>query len=265
MSDVPDSTSTLVKALFAAIDGSKGVESTEQALDAQGLAFKGLFHASSCLSLYAGTVIPGANGPVLDSGSMDVLARATLESSLVFHYVFADPPESHVREFRHLSWVLGDLHQRQGFHVTMPASRQRLEDEALRIGEIRTRLKTNKEFQRLTGPKQKALLSKGKWRWKTWAEIARGAGLNTLHSDPLYRYLCSFAHSGSLSVLQCRQSKTHEEMRCLGEGALRIVNVALALMARGYCVAFPTAAAALAKDTQLAQAVDLWFALGSQE
>ena len=240
------------------------MDADERVLDAQGLAVKCLFHASSCLALYAGTVVASTGTPVLDTPSMNVLARAAIESSLTFHYLFVAPPDASHQEFRHLSWVLADLLERQAFRATTPEHKQQLEDEARQIEDIRSRLQANAELSKLSIKQQGQLLTKGKWRWRGWTDIALDAGMSALHADQLYRYLCSFAHSGSLSVLQLRQPKTMDDKRALGEGALRTVNVPLAFMTRGYSAVFPAASAAVATHPTLAGAVDLWFTLGSQ-
>ena len=262
---IPDETRKLIAALSLAVDGSKGipVDADERVLDAQGLAMKCLFHASSCLSLYGGTVLTSADTRVLDTPSMNVLARAAVESSLTFHHLFVAPRDPSLREFRHLSWLLGDLLERQAFRATTPEHKQQLADEAGQIQALQARLRANPELGKLSVKQQGQLLTKNKWRWPGWTDIALDAGMSVLHADQLYRYLCSFAHSGSLSVLQLRQPKTTNDKRALGEGALQTVNVALAFMIRGYSTVFTGAATAVATDSVLSSAVDLWYGLGS--
>lgn len=263
--DIPDETRRLVRALSAAIDGSDGlpVDFDKRILDAQSLAVKCLFHASSCLELYGGTSIAGTGTQVLDTGSMNVLARAAFESSLSFHYLFVAPIEAPLREFRHLSWVLSDLLERQRFPATTPVGKQLLTKEAKQIEDIRRRLQDNSELRRLTIKQQHQLLTKGRWRWRDWTKIALDAGMSPMHADQLYHYLCSFAHSGSLSVLQLRQLKTTDEKCVLGECALQAVNIALAFMTRGYSAVFQTASRALATHSELIDAVDRWITVGS--
>jgi hypothetical protein len=113
-----------------------------------------------------------------------------------------------LREFRHLSWALADLLERQEFQATTPEHKKQLENEAAQIQDIQRRLQASGERQTLTAKQQEQLFKNGRWRWQGWTEIALDAGMSPLHADQLYRYLCSFAHSGSLSVLQLRQPKT---------------------------------------------------------
>jgi hypothetical protein len=74
----------LCEALGLAIEGTKDTPSDhdERLLDRETLAIKCLFHARSCLFLAAGTPLGRGALRVLDLSSINVLVRATLESSL---------------------------------------------------------------------------------------------------------------------------------------------------------------------------------------
>jgi hypothetical protein len=261
--DITHASSLLLRALQRAIQGNKGVQTDpdERILDAEGLAIKCLFHASSCLQLYGGTTLqPGAK--VLDAASHGVLARATIESLLTFRYVFVDPEGDPAKELRHLSWVLADLQDRQEFEVTEPAHHEQLARERSHIENLQTRIRANVAFQKLGLKQQRAVLERGQWRDESWTDIGLTAGLSRRHAEQAYRYLCSFAHSGSLSVLQVRQAKSPSDQALLAEGALRLVNVAVAYMVTAYCAFFPRAAQALATESVLSAEVDRWIKLG---
>ena len=105
------------------------------------------------------------------------------------------------------------------------------------------------------------MLKQGQWRRRGWSDIARDAGLKNLHAYEVYRYLCSYAHSGSLSALQLREPKTPADRQRLADGILRVINVAVAFMARAYCSLFPRAKAALQQDAELHEAVMRWVTL----
>lgn len=260
-----EGTRSLIQALGVAVDANKRVraDADEWLLDAEGLAVKCLFHGSSCVRLHSGTALPGFDATVLDIASMNVVARATIESFLTFHYVFASPQDSATRELRHLAWVLSDLLERQDFRATEPANRQQLADEREQIETLRIRIGGNPVFQKMTPKQKRRLLEDGEWRWQSWSGIARDAGMSELHADQAYRYLCSFAHSGSLSVLQVRQAKSAVDQKRLADGTLRLVNVAVAFMTKAYSSLFPKAGTALATEDALAACVAEWVRLGT--
>jgi hypothetical protein len=262
---VHDDTETLLGALGTAIDANKGLpsDSDEWLLDAEGLALKCLFHGRSTAQLNSETALPVAGANLLDVASMNVLARATIESFLTFHYVFAAPTESAAKEFRHLAWVLADLLERQGFAASEAVNQQKLADEQAQVLSLQQRLSDSQELQRMTPKQQKALLERGDWRQQSWKEIALSAGMSPLHAVQAYAYLSSFAHSGSLSVLQVRQAKTFSDRSFLAQGTLRLVNVALAFMARSYCGLFFRAGEALRAHATFAATVQHWVELGS--
>ena len=130
---------------------------------------------------------------------------------------------------------------------------------------VHKKLEENEARSRLTEPQQRAVLEGRKWRWSGWSDIARRAGMSETHAGSVYRYLCSYAHSGSLSVLQVREAKTREDQLALASTSLELVMVAVAFMIRAYCRMFPKAQAALDADEQGCAAVDLWVEVGSRD
>jgi hypothetical protein len=256
---------SLCDALEVALDANVGMpaDPDERVLDAEGLAAKCLFHANSCLLLAGGTPVGKGATRVLDLGSLNVLVRATLESSLAFHHLFASSQHSAQIEFRYLRWVLADLLERQDFPASSPDSQQTQTEELQQIKEIRSRLQANGEFQGLTPKQRKRVLEEGHWN-PGWATVARDAGLSELHATLVHRYLCSYAHSGSMSVLQLRQAKTCEDRERFLATALRLVSIALALITRAYCSAFPRAAQALGQHREFSSKVDDWIQVGGE-
>jgi hypothetical protein len=264
--DISDETIQLLRAVSVAVEGNKGVQADadDRVLDAEGVAIKCFFHAISSLYLRRSTTVPELAASFFDPASMNALARATIESFLVYYYVFVAPQSEEERELRHLSWRLADLMERQEVPTTVPESMAKQQHERRIIELIKKRLQNNPEFRKLL-PKQKTdLLHKKRWRWRTWTEIASDAGFSRLIAQHAYRYLCSYAHSGSLSVMQVTQAKTGADQQELADSALRLVNVALAFMAKAYCAMFPKAYSALANRTELMTKVDDWTQLGAE-
>ncbi len=259
--DVSDETVVLLRALFMAVEANKGAPAgaSGQALNADGVAVKCFLHAISCLYLNRGTSVPELEADFLDAASMYSLARTTMESFLVFHYVFAGAQTDEERELRYLSWVLAGLFERQELPAILPEGQAKQQYEREVIQRIQQRLQSNSQFGKLSPKQQQALLHGKKWRRRTWREIACDAGLSELHAKHAYGYLCSYAHSGSLSVMQVSQAKTRTDQRDLGEVALRLVNVALAFMVKAYCSVFPKAQAVLENEGQLMAKVNEWL------
>lgn len=264
---VSKDTIELLRALSVALEADKGTlaDSDERVLDAEGLAVKCFFHAISCFYLYRTTNIPELGARFFDSSSMSVLARAAMESCLVFDYVFYSPKSEAERELRHLSWVLADLIERQELPTTLPDSKQKQARELRLIKSLKERIRKNTIFLGLSSSVQKALLEKKQWRWSSWTDIARDAGFSKLLAEHVYRLFCSYAHSGSISVLQVRQAKARDDQKFLAETTLRLINVALASMTSVYCAFFPKARAAVELEKLLKEKVDEWMSLGRGE
>lgn len=252
---------SLCEALAVAMDGAAEIplDDDEGNLDRAALAAKCLFHAASCLVLANGTPIRGE--VVLDISSINVLVRSTLESALVFHHLFVSPHSADQAEFRHLTWVLADTLERLEFPATLPESLETQRDEREQADAITACIKASGEFQKLTAKQQKAIMNDGRWS-PGWATIARAAGLSELHATNVHGLLCSYSHSGSLSVLQVRTPKTHEEQESLLSASLQLVSVALALMTSAYCSVIPKGAEALHQHPALASKVERWVRIG---
>ena len=264
--DISGDTLQLLRALVVAVEGNKDVpdDADGRVRYAEGIALKCFIHAASVLYLSRSTTVPELGVSFFDPASMNALARAAIESFLVFHYVIAAPQAEAEGELRYLSWVLADLMERQELPATLQEEQERPRQEKHRIESIKSRIQQNVAFKKLTPKQQKKLLQKKEWRRQSWAEIAKSAGLSQLHSQRAYRYLCSYAHSGSLSVMQVSQARTKTDQQFLAQNALRLVNVALAFMAEAYCSMFPKARAALANETELTTKVDEWIQLGKK-
>jgi hypothetical protein len=139
----------LLCAVSVAVDGNKGVRADPDGriLDAEGLAVKCFFHGISSLYLRRSTTVPELAASFFDPASMNTLARATIESFLVYHYVFVAPGSDQQRELRHLSWQLADLMERQELPTTDAESMAKQHDERRVIESIKNRLQSNPEFR----------------------------------------------------------------------------------------------------------------------
>ena len=109
----------LLDLLYRVVEANRGQPiGDDRLLDAEGVATKFFLHATSALYLARETRVPDFPGGALqfvDPGSVSVLARATLEAFLAFHYVFAEPTTDEERRYRYCAWKIAGLMKRQGF------------------------------------------------------------------------------------------------------------------------------------------------------
>lgn len=255
----------LLEILIRVAEANKGVVAVvdDRILDAESLLFKFFGHAASSLYLFRSTTLPTIGVSFFDSASINVLGRAALETFLVFHYVFVAPASEQEKDFRYHSWALAGLLARQNFPVQTIEGKQGLEKDKEIIRSLQSILENNPLFKKLTPKQQKNLLNKGKWRLESWTKIAQSAGLSDLHANNFYRYLCDYAHTGNLSVLQVQQADTAESQKTLCNATIEFIMIAIANIIKSYCKLFPKSNAILLSDKDSAKIVDLWIKIGS--
>ncbi|MBZ5588387.1 MAG: DUF5677 domain-containing protein [Acidobacteriia bacterium] len=198
-----------------------------------------------------------------DPGSVNGLVRAAVETFLVFHYVFVSPSSPEEADARYLSWWLGGLIDRQGFPLHSPAGEKLLEQEAAEAEGLRRRLEANAAFGDLSETQRRQIL-RGSWRAGpegrdvSWRDMAINAGLNEDSASGLYRFLCGYAHSSWISVLQVRQARTAEDQRGLMAASLSYLAGIIAHMTRSVCHVFAKAREALVADAGAEELVEKW-------
>ena len=100
----------------------------------------------------------------------------------------------------------------------------------------------------------------------SWRDLAVNAGFNEDSASGLYRFLCGYAHSSWISVLQLRQARTAGEQRRLLASSLSYLAGVLAHMIRAVCHVFPKAQAYYAGDTNAQELVKTWaYVISTQE
>lgn len=198
--------------------------------DAQTLSIKLFRHLSSMRDLANGgaIVLPGVPPvPHIDHSSIKVLARAALETYLVFHYLFGASNEE-LCQFRHRAWMLGGLCDRQGAHVSVDEHKEKLKAEKRQIEELRTQLKASPHLENYTEKQKKQLLN-GNWRiGNNWGDLGANADFSKKYFDDIYSYLCGYSHASYISALQVGQAKSMEDQIKLTDSILRIGMVIMA-------------------------------------
>jgi hypothetical protein len=257
----------LLQALLEVIEVNKGTAAgdDDRVLDAEGLAIKCFSHACSLLYLLRGTNVPDLGAAFFDPGSINVIGRAMLESFLVFYYIFVDPETTEEETFRYHSWLYRDLLERQKFPARSPEVKRILETEKTAISDLRGEIEGSNSYANLT-PKQRQILIEGReWRFKGWKKIALSSGLSEVHSSAFYTYLCSYAHAGSLSVLQMRQCETAAHQQGLVGATMGLAMICIAYMTKAYCTYFPKSNSVLEKNEHHRTTIQMWTEIGASD
>ena len=202
----------------------KGIEAGEEWLnDAQVLATKLFQHLVSMQCLSMGSTVETqdiARVHFIDHASVKVIARAALETYLVFFFIYGEPDQHgkinrELSKFRHNTWHLGGLVDRQRYVVNSEEGREALAVEERAIGLLRSEIEAS-PYLSTFGAKHRRQLSNGIWRaGLSWSGLGVKAGFHEDYFRNIYNYLCGYSHSSYASALQVRQAKSIDDQRWL--------------------------------------------------
>ncbi len=240
----------------------KKIEAGEAWLnDAQTLSIKLFRHLVSMQTLASGTTVKQDNTTTtffVDHASVKVVARAALETYLVFYYLYGIGNRKDISEFRHKTWRLGGLIDRQQFHVSTEENREVLAREKQQIDTLKSEIEAAPQFQEYT-QKQRVKLLEGDWRiGNGWSELGVKAGFHKRYFKEIYGYLCGYSHSSYLSALQIGQAQSIEDQRMLTQFILGIGVVIMAHFAFSYSSAFSSAGLVLASSPEAKRVAEKW-------
>ena len=268
----------LLDLLARVIDANKGysvndISDGKRLWYAHNLAFKFMDQAFTVLYLSHGTNvqdIPSFKFSFIDSASIDVLTRATMETFLVFHYVFFAPQTKGEKDYRYWAYKAAGITERQSIPIITEETRRTLDNDRLVLDKLRDKLKSNAVFQSLsTRQKRQIFEGKGKWKWApgvknhvSWHEIAIDAGFSVMLASHMYRHLSGHAHSSSLSVLQSQQVLINKEREQTIGASISTINIVAANLIREYCALFSLAQDVLSKDPEGNDIVEAWIDIG---
>jgi hypothetical protein len=256
----------MLRLFFLIADSNIGkIPSDERHHLAESMAKKFLDHAFSVLHLREGTLDPIDNFNFVDASSIHVLLRAALETSLVFSHLYdKNTPESTLK-MRFESWKLCDLLTRQKFPNLSPEYEKYFQSERIDIHTLRTSLLQNSAFKILTKKQQDRILDGSAWRTSGWQHIALNMGLNRTHAKAFYSYLCSYSHTGFLSVIQVHRARTRGHQLMLSGASMFLLTICIAHMIRMYCDLFPESKPILLSDSAGNSLVDMWVGIGAAD
>ncbi len=240
--------------------GNKIVSGDEWMNDAQTLSIKLFRHLVSMHIISNGSTIDHNEMVVIhfiDHASVKVLARAALETYLVFYYIFGCKDRG-LSKFRHSTWVLGGLVDRQSTHVSNEENRAVLASEKAQIGELEIEIKNSEYLQQFT-PGQREQLLRGKWRiGNSWSNLGINAGFHKKYFEQIYSYLCGYSHSSYISALQVGQAKSIEDQASLTSFILGVGTVIMAHYAFSYTELFESAGEVLNSNVPAKVIAEKW-------
>lgn len=262
----------LLKIFGNIVEANKGVQAKNDSriIDAESLALKYFSHAISSLYIYRGVNIPDLFVPISnfpDPFSFNVLVRSSFETFLVFYYIYIDTHNNVDKfEFRYNSWELSSLFQRQKFPAETEENIKKLEEERKLIDQLIARLEKNPLFNSKMDKEKKQYIKKlkhGRWRSKSWIDIAKSAGLSDLNSQHIYQFLSEHAHSGNISATQVNQSFDPNIRRKIMEGPLDQMLIVTANFIKSYTNYFPKSKDYYLEKYPEPNVVSCWVEIGS--
>ena len=220
--------------------------------DAQILSEKLYKHLASMYRLAQEAPINIRGAPLathIDHASVQVVARAGLETYLVFFYIYGTNDES-LSLFRHKTWHLAGLMDRQKYTIISEESGEEMRYERDVIRRLKDEITQSAHTECLSRAQRRQLL-KGNWRvGKSWRDIGKMADFHERFFESVYNYLCGYSHSSYASALQVRTARSLEDQRMLTQGTIGLGLVLMAHFSFTYPSLFPSASAALSSNQE---------------
>jgi hypothetical protein len=249
----------LMDLFWRVVDAGTGQEITDDTRwlrESQALAQKLLNHLATIWYLLHGTrfpVVGGAPRECVDHSSISVLVRAAFETYLSYYYIYGDVQASiDERRLRHGIWRLGGLLDRQGLTCVSRRHVPVLADDKKVLDHILSEIESNPAYASLS-PSERKDATKGNWRLqRSWHDLAAIAGFDRQVFKDVYRYFCSYAHSGGWSIFQIDQAVSQQDQWKLAETAKYYGAMLMAHFVLSYTQLFPDRQSQLDADAQVA-------------
>ncbi|VVN91819.1 DUF5677 domain-containing protein [Pseudomonas fluorescens] len=251
----------LLTLLIESNNGRRTISGSERLTRAQTLSIKLFRHLISMYTAADGCVIE-KDGRLLagyyDFSSVQVLARAAIETHLVCHYLFSPDSES-VSEYRFKLWCLAGLKDRIKLITTTEESREKQLSSQQQVDALWSELERSVHFQAEPNYRQKKL-EKGEWRGGLqWHDLAELAGFHSAYFRNVYSYVCGHAHSSFMSVIQITDAQELSDQQMLASSIIGATNMVLAHHIRLFVKTFPESMPILLGQAQANRVVDWWY------
>ena len=189
--------------------GGKIESGSEWLNDAQVLSIKLYKHLHSMQRLAQEESIAFPSSPpvaFIDHASVQVVARAALETYLVFFYIYGTTDQS-LSQFRHKTWHLAGLLDRQKYSVLTEEAREVMTYEREVIHQLKFEIPQSAHFACFSR-RQRQQLMLGSWRvGKTWKDLGEQAGFHGRYFENIYNYP-PIPHMSSSSLMQFNAEST---------------------------------------------------------
>lgn len=233
---------------------------------AEGLGQKIIHHCLSVRHLFKGYQLLTAEqlyGTKVDFASIAILVRAALETYLTLHHVFVASQDPEELRFRFACWHLGGFTDRAGFDPKNQSQIDLKVSEAKSIADLQAEIKASPCFQALT-PKHQNMVLKGEWRIdKGWAVLAVNAGFQEAFFKQQYKFLCGYAHSSRLSIIQIQQSGGLQQQTEMAKASVGVAMVVLAKFMFDYIHLIPALREAK-HELPTFPMISIWKAVGGE-
>jgi len=240
--NIPDENEThenvvfLYKHFLKVVDANIQKNELHRLIKTQALVFKFFEHVGSYIYLLRDTKIPDiVSRTFCDVGTLSVTARAALETLLAFYHLAIEPKTDEELDFRINCLLYSGIFERnEAFESFTKDSKikfkEKMDNEKTDLEKLKNIITNSGYYHELKPGTQKDIISQGKWKLKSWKEIALCLGINEEHFKVSYGYLCTQAHSGGNSFIQMRMAIVEKDIN----GDVSMLNIivieALSLM-----------------------------------
>lgn len=228
--------------------------------DAQVLSVKLYRHLASMQILSRGAMMEMRGGrvaPYIDHSSVKVIARAALETYLVSFYIYGTNDRS-ISLFRHMTWHLGGLTDRQAYRAMGEEARDIAAEEREAIERLKAEIERSEHYLDYSLKQRRALLD-GNWRvGSAWSDLATQANFHEGYFRNIYNYLCGYSHSSYASALQVRQAESIEDQTMLTGATIGIGLVIMAHFSFVYPSIFAGVEEILARNPKSKAVAETW-------
>jgi len=246
------------------LDGQKNPTERETLVFAEGLGQKIIHHTLSVRRLFEGYQLATDKHlfvKQVDFASIAILTRAALETYLTLNYVFVSTQNVDELEFRFKCWHLAGFLDRADFdpkeeeHIKLKDSEKQATDK------IKLEIQRLPFFNTLSKKKKDQAL-KGFWRLDNpWVNLAKQSGFSEPFFRQQYKFLCGYAHSSRLSIIQIQQSKELEQQKEMAKASISVLMVVLAKFMYDYIQLIPELKA-VEKDLEAFPMISIWKMVG---
>lgn len=246
------------------LDGQKNPSERETLVFAEGLGQKIIHHTLSVRFLFESYQFATDKHlfvKQVDFASIAILTRAALETYLTLNYVFVSPKNDEEKEFRFKCWHLAGFLDRAGFEPKEEEHIILKESERQSINKLTLEIQALTFFKALPKRNQDQAL-KGFWRLdNAWINLATQAGFSETFFRQQYKFLCGYAHSSRLSIIQIQQTKNIEQQKEMAKASISVLMIVIAKFMYDYIQIIPELKA-VEEEFEAFPLISMWKMVG---